>query len=319
MRKDVLAIVEAAYAQAPSTEAWLGGIVDAARPFDPGEGVIAYRIDYRQTGSPGVEAIASRADLTAQGRHWLSHLAPEVVRALHPLRGRVLDSVDEGRRIAQLGAFLARWDGDRLPKAEAVIGGDDSRVAALVFHRADDGPRLSALERRLFKMVIAHLGAAVRLRDAEGEEHVDAWLSPTGKVLDARAGAADKRARASLALAVAAVERARGALRRVSPSEALTLWRGLVQAEWSVVDTVERDGKRVVLARRNRPDVPARPELTADERVVAYFAAQGHASKAIAYELGLSPSAVALHLKTALTKLGVRSRAELARLYGGSG
>lgn len=71
-----------------------------------------------------------------------------------------------------------------------------------------------------------------------------------------------------------------------------------------------------MLARKNPPSVPQRPGLTGHERSVAFYAAAGHSHKLIGYELGLSPSSVALYLRRALTKLGVRSRAELARVYG---
>jgi DNA-binding NarL/FixJ family response regulator len=39
----------------------------------------------------------------------------------------------------------------------------------------------------------------------------------------------------------------------------------------------------------------------------------------MAYALGLSTSTIALHLRSALVKLGVRTRAQLARLYGHDG
>jgi DNA-binding NarL/FixJ family response regulator len=94
------------------------------------------------------------------------------------------------------------------------------------------------------------------------------------------------------------------------------LWRALIHAEWSLIDTVESDGKRVVVARRNRPATPRHRALTRMERVVAFYAAAGHSHKTMAYELGLTASTVSLHLRSALVKLGIGTRAELARLYG---
>jgi DNA-binding NarL/FixJ family response regulator len=60
-----------------------------------------------------------------------------------------------------------------------------------------------------------------------------------------------------------------------------------------------------------------KPTLTDTERAVAYFAAAAHPNKYIAYELGLSESVVAHHLRAAMLKLGLRSRVELARVYRG--
>jgi DNA-binding CsgD family transcriptional regulator len=188
---------------------------------------------------------------------------------------------------------------------------------SLAFYADERRHRLSERTRRLFPMVIAHLGAAARLRGTQTDRVVDAWLSPSGQMLDARGAAKEPAHRRLLTSAVQQSERARGSLRRTSPEEALKVWQGLVQAEWSLVDTVERDGKRFVLARRNRPDVPQKVSLTETERSVAYFTAAGHSQKYVGYELGISASTVAHHLRSALVKLGIRSRVELARIYGG--
>ena len=59
-----------------------------------------------------------------------------------------------------------------------------------------------------------------------------------------------------------------------------------------------------------RPSSPGR--LTATERRVADLAAQGLANKEIARTLVVTVSTVEFHLRNTYTKLGIRSRMELA-------
>jgi DNA-binding NarL/FixJ family response regulator len=57
------------------------------------------------------------------------------------------------------------------------------------------------------------------------------------------------------------------------------------------------------------------PILSPREYEVVGFAVLGQSNKAIAYELGLSPSTVGVLLRRAAAKLGVRTAAELIREY----
>jgi len=58
--------------------------------------------------------------------------------------------------------------------------------------------------------------------------------------------------------------------------------------------------------------------LTARQRGVVSYVALGHSYKYVAYELGISITAVATDLRDAMRKLGIRSRAELISTFGGS-
>jgi DNA-binding CsgD family transcriptional regulator len=163
-----------------------------------------------------------------------------------------------------------------------------------------------------------HLGSALRLRRAlrraptADDATTEAILSPDGRVLDARAPA--RKSLIDLFEAVKRTERAR--TRRASEEEKLELWTALVDARWSIVESVERDGKRMLLACRNSPRVAAFRKLTARERCVTEYALLGHPHKYVAYELGISVPNVSTTLKTVMRKLGVRTRAELVMAYG---
>jgi DNA-binding NarL/FixJ family response regulator len=102
---------------------------------------------------------------------------------------------------------------------------------------------------------------------------------------------------------VRAIERARGPLRRRDPREAIELWRGLVAGLWSLVDHFDSDGRRYLVAHRNDPRTPDPRGLTERERQIVAYADLGQSNKHIAYQLGLSPSTVAVHLARAREKL----------------
>ena len=91
---------------------------------------------------------------------------------------------------------------------------------------------------------------------------------------------------------------------------ASAVWRGLLSGDWALLDTFDHDDHWYVVARQ-RADDERRPQMTERERQVAALAARGHANKHIGYELGLSASTVATHLRRGLAKLGVRSRTAL--------
>ena len=66
---------------------------------------------------------------------------------------------------------------------------------------------------------------------------------------------------------------------------------------------------------RNAPELTRARALAPQEKRVVALAAMGHRDKEIAYQLGLSVSAVAAAMKRARSKLGAKSRAELATTW----
>ena len=91
---------------------------------------------------------------------------------------------------------------------------------------------------------------------------------------------------------------------------AASVWRGLLSGDWALLDTFDHDDRWYVVARA-RTAREARPQMTERERQVVSLAARGHANKFIGYELGMSASTVATHLRRGLAKLGVASRSAL--------
>lgn len=64
------------------------------------------------------------------------------------------------------------------------------------------------------------------------------------------------------------------------------------------------------------PDAARKYRLSTREHEVARRVAQGVTNKEIAYDLDISLASVATHLRRALGKLGLSTRAELQMLWG---
>jgi DNA-binding NarL/FixJ family response regulator len=151
-------------------------------------------------------------------------------------------------------------------------------------------------------------GYTVRERIAEAGRLPAAVLSSEGQLLDADDAASEPETRRRLTDAIVRMDRARCRRRRCSPGEALELWQALVDGQYSLVESFDRDGRRLILAVRVRSDIRA---LTPREIAVVRLAVQGLSNKKIAGRLGIATSTVSVHLRRALRKLGCASRSEL--------
>jgi DNA-binding CsgD family transcriptional regulator len=320
MRFDPIRAIEASYAGAVPEEAWLRGIAEAFLPISFGQGVVALawnlesgrfsNVVQAQLGPlpfPAESAMAPWRSAPARlVESWFAAV-PVVDTALH--RARLLGPA--------FSAQLARYSDFDVRDVLRVVARDPSGRCVSVSLPADRPLRVGPRTLHRLIRVAAHFSTAARLR-ALVAPSVDAVLDPAGKVQHAEGPAKERLARASLTEAVKRTERARGGLRRSDPDEALELWRGLVDGRWSLVEHVETDGRRLLLARRNPPGAPDPKALTQRERDVLAYVVQGHTNKYVAYTLGLSGATIAAHLKRALSKLGVRTRGQAIELLTGA-
>ncbi|MDD9939769.1 MAG: LuxR C-terminal-related transcriptional regulator [Myxococcales bacterium] len=181
--------------------------------------------------------------------------------------------------------------------------------------------KLSSATRHRFRRLSPHLSAAMRLRwgadwKSLPETRIDAVFRPDGRCTHLTSGAPCASILDRLSAAVKDRERARGPLRRKLPDEALSLWTALVGGRWSLVDRLEADGKRFVLAVRNEDGVTDPRALHEREVQVVALAGNGATNAEIACELGLSEGAVCARLHSACRKLKCRGRRDLIRLIG---
>jgi DNA-binding NarL/FixJ family response regulator len=139
-------------------------------------------------------------------------------------------------------------------------------------------------------------------------------FAPGGEVLHAEAEARADDQRLALSAAVRGLAQSQARYRTHQPDRVVQLWNALISGRWSLVHTLDTDGKRLLVARRNTLGLASPATLNDEERQVAALVSRGHSPTLIAYELGLSPSTVSERLQRALRKLGMRSKAELVRL-----
>ncbi len=319
---DPIQILEAAYSPSVDEAAWLGGIAEAARAeLDDGHGVIAVTYDasaddwvgIRQMVAPGVDESLLASLFNVPDFSGPNDL-PKV------FRGTVSRSIFEGTPYPAIdGYFRAVAEGrEKLGDLRFINATDPTHLGCMLVVASGQRKRWSPRVTHRWSLVAAHVAAGLRVRRRLSEPPAsatsaapEAILTPDGRVEHAEAPAQGELARAALKRSTRALDRARGPLRRADPEEALAIWQGLVEGRWSLIDHVDSDGRRFVLARRNDPDTPDLRGLTLRERQVVSYVALGHANKVIAYELGLTPSTVAEHLARARRKLGLRSLSAL--------
>jgi len=325
---DPLTIVEAGYSWVEDEHAWLAGIAAEAAPFGVGTGVAAYNV--RLDGAtPSVVSFADHGAgeaFRSEIQAFTEALAPDVAREMYAPTEFVGNAGYRLRRLARArDVTVEQLSRGKTVAAWALVAGDPRRRSlALVFPaHAKFAPDVPFPKAKILGLAAAHLGAALRLRELaapapDTDAVTESVLDVKGKVLEAIGDAKDKPARASLVEAVVRREKARGKLRKVDSDEAAAQWAVLVSGRWSIVDFVDRDGKRLLLARKNPVGAPDVAALTSEERDVVWLATHGHSRKYIAYELGLSVAQVGRRLATSMRKLKVDSRRDLLRRFAGS-
>jgi DNA-binding CsgD family transcriptional regulator len=96
----------------------------------------------------------------------------------------------------------------------------------------------------------------------------------------------------------------------------LDIWLGLVEGRLQVVEHFETASRRYYVVKdSDRPPSPL-TSLAPRERRLVEILGSGESEKVAAFALGIGPSAASTLLKSALAKLGLRSRTELVLLVG---
>jgi DNA-binding CsgD family transcriptional regulator len=321
MGGDVVGVIEAAYSPEPDDTAWVRQIAEVSAPaLDRGYGLFAGLYDttggrMRLGPTHGVGHGVQGAQVF-RGAHEV--MDPALLALLyqqgpHCTTGRQRSglSVEDFKRQPVIREAQARSNGEYLDSI-GVVSGDPGGVGCLIMAPMSVSVPVPRRTSELWTRIASHLGASVRLRRATAPEpKADAVLSPSGRVEHAEGEARETEARDALSQGAARIDRARGSMRREQPEEAVGLWRALVAGRWSLIEHFDHDGRRYLLARRNEPSGARLTSLTLVDREVLALAALGHTNKLIAYQLGLTSSAVAMRLSRIATKLGVRTRVQL--------
>jgi DNA-binding CsgD family transcriptional regulator len=327
-KADLLNIVDAAYRMELEDAAWLAGLAEAVLPHvDDGFGVAAFEF-YRP--GDGLPEVVQRYHLGIPDK--LEALYPTIFQTMDPeirqrpfrmgpcitgsqmmgMRRGFLDEPHMKQYAQKFGMYDSFW-----------ITAAEPSGRGCGFHAGQSRlTRASAAQVRQWGRIAAHLSTAVRLRHAlkgfpsgQAGAETEAIFDPSGKLHNATGEAESKKARELLRHAVLMLEKSRGPLRTKDPEKSLEIRKARVAGRWSLIDQIEQNGERYIVARQNEPTAPGPALLSKREKEVVGYAKLGHHDKLIAYNLGISHSTVRVILGRAKAKLGVRSRKELLEVY----
>ncbi len=323
-RFDLLSIVEAAYQLDVPGDVWLRAIAEAIRPhLDEGFGLAAFEFVRAPHQPPKMlqsQHLWMPEPLAATYPKLFANMDPTLRQRPFEMGPCVTGSQMMGMReefaelpqmkqgLQRFGMFDSIW-----------ITATDPTGHGCGFHAGRKRIAwASQRDIRRWGRIAAHLSSAVRLRTRlrsdPSPEQPAAIFDPNGKLHDATGAASQALARESLRSAVLTMEKVRGPERIGDPDRALGEWRALVAGQWSLVDQLEHDGRRYIVARQNEPKALGPGALSDRERQVIGYALLGHHNKLIAYELGIADSTVRVLMARAASKLGVKTREELLQV-----
>ncbi len=327
----IIDLTESAYDLAAGEEEWLSSLLRRGLPIlDHGLGVAAW--EYGRC--PRTGDIEHRRTVVASGpsdfieRHDRAIAStPQDLLGYGARSGHVTTGSQDARALGRTDGFdnyLSHVDycKDVLYFTAVNSRGAGVSIIAPLPHVTTFGEH----EAHRWQMLAAHVEAGHRLREATSvaaaepapsrtlPHDAEAILDPVDfRLADAMGPARERDAANRLREAAVAVDRARSKFRKSDPERALEGWRALVRGRWSIVDWFDTDGRRYVLAIPNAPEVVDPRGLTEREAQVAEMAASGLSNKLIAYRLGLSTSHISSVVRVIMRKLGVKTRAGLAR------
>lgn len=328
-------LIEAAYDLRRSDSAWLAHLVDAAEPIlDQGLGLFGFAFVRPAPGGGGADALlrymhmkSLPVDFPERFDTARSLISPELIEAAAPpgYAGTWTQLLGNYPEVAR--AFL-----ETLGYADllGILAVDPNGLGVHISAPMSNMTRLTPRSQERLQMLGAHIASAYRLRLAVSETGGRTPAESTGlphdaeavfdvngfQIIDSVGPAREPDAASLLREASRAVDRARGKLRKDDPLEALETWKALVSGRWSMVDWFDSDGRRFILAIPNPPEIRDPRGLTEQERQVVTYVLLGETNKLVAYRLGLSTARLSGLLKTAMHKLGVKTRTQLVQKLG---
>jgi DNA-binding CsgD family transcriptional regulator len=316
---DPIALIESGYAQQPDSDSWVDTMTNSVVQGVHGGPTLgcAFRLTHDGpenlhpgAGSPIPNRVALGFIRTTLGRY------PDAVKPIVHNRLRQPGLVGSKEQTGfEPDCWFLRASGF-VDAAMFVL--NPTGVAPLVFMSLSRRHyQIEPGVRTMWRLLSAHLGSGYLLSGrpySPEASDVECVLSPGGQVMHATGAAESAERRDQLRRAVVDMDRARTRRGRSDPESALQLWRGLFCGRWTVADCFDSDGRRFVLARHNTPETPTPRGLPLRQRQVLFYAAAGWSNKEIGYVLGISESAVAVHLGRALTAVGMPSRDEWLRV-----
>jgi DNA-binding CsgD family transcriptional regulator len=321
---DVLTILDAVYDVQQPRESWLRGVLNVlASTWSRGAGVggVLYDVssDHR-VDTPLIDGLGTPPGWEDAGLavHRDARFIPHIIARYRSVLCATLPDLIDNPQIA--GALADEHYERHGVRGQIMVNGADcSGKGCTLYFFSDKAIALSAPQRDLFSRLATHLATAYRLqrRLDPGAPAVsvgpDAVLTPNGRLEHAEPAAQTRSARQALELAVRQRELARDSSHK-DADRVVRSRRGLVEAQWTLLDEYKSGGERYILARENAPRPVGPARLTTREQQVVALAKLGRTNKFIAYELGLAHSTVRVLMARACAKLGAPTRSALVSI-----
>jgi DNA-binding NarL/FixJ family response regulator len=306
-----MGLIEAAHRGEGDLQAWVDGLLDAARPLIKSKSL---NVGIGRRGETHFEFVKAASVMPGIVEYW-AHLASTVPATNFDAFWRFPAYVGSANAVAaggipspgHLADFLSMVGARDVLGLVAMVDDHSLSIGAPY----DETINLAAADQQLLTLVTLHVESGLRLRIRPSAPL--AILRPDGRLLHAEGPARDKaQARERLTTHVGAVERGRGRRQRQHP-ESVQAWSALVSGNWGLVEREERGVGRhyAVLETTHAQTLRA---LSALETHAVELSARGLTGKCVAYALGVTPATVSKQLANAAFKLGLRNRTELVQL-----
>lgn len=309
---DALAVVEAGFDLAATDSEWLASVTNAVSKLLRGPlGTVGYSFRRQSclTYSFGPACVAGGdSSLAALTKEVLRHFSTDDIAACFRAKG-IMSSMES------CVMAMPRLSSTRgLPEFCGVVIGSETEGVTI------GAPLPAPLTmrpawRRQWRRISVHLASLMRLRTTLREpgppRPAEAIFTPSGRALLLTGATRSSSARLALTTAVAQMERARGHIRHDRPQTVLDMWRELIAGRWTLVETVEHDGRRFIVAMPNAPEAAALRQLSERENVLLRLLVEGQNGADISARLGVSRSAVSQGIRSMLNKLRQPSVAAL--------
>jgi DNA-binding CsgD family transcriptional regulator len=300
--------LERCYDQRAPLDAWIAGLAAAAAPIiAPREGIMA---------AGGAPPYAPRASYATGRAEWL---LPAYERGFAIAPRAFIQQAFRPFRVARLTGHLGVRSLLEHPFTREICG--PAGLVDAIGLMARDGPASATLSIPLragearsdrepgLRRVQRHLQSAFMGVVGSAPSADDVVADAGGRLLRSGAGAEwlDGETRELFRAAA----RAHDADRRgaASDADADRVWRELWRGGWAVVETLDGNGKRLLLLRRD-PSNPRAHALDAREQRALHLLARGATYKHVALDLGIGLSTASGVVAKALRKLGFKSRVD---------
>lgn len=299
-KPDLISLTEAVYTSAESHDAWLARVLDVSerglgQGVACGLSVIREHVDGSGRSLELAEGRGHGRSTLDMAGNVLENMDDHGYREFWYPRRRVLLASSVAEAAPPGARMLYDWYLKQTGAEEflGLLGHPAPGWAFLLFCDWPGGSGLDSAQRDALERLRIHLESVLRLRMLGEAQLPVAVLSLEGRVMhsetlqqsdtqfaDAHGESAGERVRR--------IEAARTEAGRSEPNKALAVWKALVDGTWSLIEHVDRDGRRFYQAYENAPAARPYRSLTTRESAVLDHAVQGLSGKHVAYALGIA-------------------------------